>query len=432
MSDIAIEVNNVWKKFRKGEIHDSLRDLIPSLTKRWFGGNHNPSKLGESDFWALRDVSFKVRQGEVLGIIGSNGAGKSTMLRLLSRILKPNMGHIKVNGRLTALIEVGAGFHQDLTGRENIYLNGAILGMKKQEIDKIFDEIVAFSGLEEFIDTPVKRYSSGMNSRLGFAVAAHVDPEILLVDEVLAVGDVRFQQKCLRKMHEVGSQGRTVIFVSHNMSAVTRLCGRAILLDEARVFQEGPSRDVVSAYLNSEFPTVAAREWPDTKTAPAGEAARLCAVRVRNVVGCVKDVFDHSETIGVDMEYEVKTAGEVLVPTFRFLNDDNVCLFSTQDFEATSRQTTLSAGRYISTVWIPGNFLAEGRTFVDAALWSPRQPTTAQFNESQVVAFQVAGPESNVNDWRRVMGGVLKPTLRWTTRSSPNGGGAICPEEDPL
>jgi homopolymeric O-antigen transport system ATP-binding protein len=249
MSGVVVEFDHVWKKFRKGEIHDSLRDLIPAVTRSFFSSNHK-QELDEQEFWALRDVSFQIKRGEVLGIIGPNGAGKSTILKLLSKILVPNKGRIAVKGRLSALIEVGAGFHPDLTGRENIYLNGTILGMKKQEIDRKLDEIIAFSGIEEFIDTPVKRYSSGMYARLGFSVAAHVSTEVLLVDEVLAVGDAEFQKKCLNKMDEASSGGRTVVFISHNLGAVQTLCPRAIELRRGQVAGEGPTQKVVQEYLS--------------------------------------------------------------------------------------------------------------------------------------------------------------------------------------
>jgi len=249
MTDIALEFDHVWKKFRKGEIHDSLRDLIPAVARSLVSGNHK-KELQQHEFWALEDVSFQVKEGEVLGFVGPNGAGKSTILKLLSKILRPNRGDISVKGRISALIEIGAGFHPDLTGRENVYLNGAILGMTKDEISRKFDEIVDFSGIEDFIDTPVKRYSSGMYARLGFAVAAHVNTEILLVDEVLAVGDAAFQQKCLGKMSDVSSRGRTVLFVSHNMGALQNLCPRAILLRRGQIVCDGPSDQVVREYLS--------------------------------------------------------------------------------------------------------------------------------------------------------------------------------------
>ena len=241
-------MDGVSKKFRKGELHDSLRDFIPSLVRRAL--HRRPAGALElREFWALRDVSFDVAPGEAFGIIGSNGAGKSTILKVLAGIMRPTLGTLRVGGRLSALIEVGAGFHPDLTGRENVYLNGTILGMSRPEIRRKFDEIVDFSGLEEFIDTPVKRYSSGMFARLGFSVAAHVDPEVLIVDEVLSVGDYMFQTKCQEKMHAILGGGATVIFVSHNLRAVTELCHRVLLLEHGRVVETGPAEQVVQTYL---------------------------------------------------------------------------------------------------------------------------------------------------------------------------------------
>ena len=249
MSNVALEMDHVYKKFKKGEIYDCLRDLIPALFGKMLKGS-TVDALGESEFWATEDVSFQVNRGEALGIIGSNGAGKSTILKLLCGIMKPTTGEIRVNGKLSALIEVGAGFHGDLTGRENVFLNGTILGMKKEEINRKFDEIVEFSGLGDFIDTPVKRYSSGMYARLGFSVAAHVDPEILIVDEVLSVGDIAFQNKCMEKMRSIVNDGVAVIFVSHNVKAVAELCNRAILLDHGKILCDSASKDVVNQYLD--------------------------------------------------------------------------------------------------------------------------------------------------------------------------------------
>lgn len=247
----ALELNHVWKKFHRGEFNDCLRDAIPAFFKSLFGLGPKKDELAQKDFWALSDIDFKVEEGERLGIIGHNGAGKSTLLKILSQIIAPNRGSMKVNGRLRALIEIGAGFHCDLTGRENIYLNGAILGMTRKQIDRSFDSIVDFSGIEAFLDMPLKRYSSGMAARLGFAVAAHLDPEILIVDEVLSVGDTQFQKKCLGKMSEVANAGRTVLFVSHNMAAVRQLCSRAILLDHGKMVDDGTPKDVISNYIKS-------------------------------------------------------------------------------------------------------------------------------------------------------------------------------------
>ncbi len=250
MSDVAIEVGRVWKRFHRGEFLDSLRDVLPALARRLLGRRPRTDELGEGDFWALQDVSFQVRRGEVLGIIGANGAGKSTLLKILARVLAPNRGHVKVNGRVRALIEIAAGFHPDLTGRENVFLNGTILGMRRREILAKFDEIIDFSGIEPFLDTPVKRYSSGMQARLGFAIAAHLDPEVLIVDEILAVGDADFQKKCFGKLSNVGQGGRTVVFVSHNMGAIQSLCSRAIVLDTGKCVFNGPVREAVDRYLS--------------------------------------------------------------------------------------------------------------------------------------------------------------------------------------
>jgi len=280
MSEIALEFDGVWKKFKKGEMYDSLRDLIPALAKGLFSRN-NRGDLQKREFWALQDVSFQVPRGEAFGIIGANGAGKSTILKLLSKILRPNRGRIATHGRLSALIEVGAGFHPDLTGRENVYLNGAILGMKRQEISRKFDEIVEFAGIGDFIDTPVKRYSSGMYARLGFAVAAHVDPDILLVDEVLSVGDMQFQEKCLERMLRIAREGTTVIFVSHNLQAVQMLCGRTLLLRAGRITAVGPPRDVLIQYVQ----TIQGGGGASVSGGPIGD------VRLENECGAIADVF---------------------------------------------------------------------------------------------------------------------------------------------
>lgn len=247
-SDYVLRMDGVWKKFRKGELFDSLRDALPALGAKLIG-RQNRGVAGSRDFWALKDISFAVKRGEALGIIGHNGAGKSTILKLLTGLLKPTRGAIAVNGSLSALIEVGAGFHPDLTGRENIYLNGAILGLSRADVTRKFDQIVEFSGLAEFLDMPVKRYSTGMYARLGFSIAAHVDPDILIVDEVLSVGDYLFQKKCMERMKEVVERGSTIVFVSHNLDAVASFCQRVILLDDGHVVEEGAPNKVITAYM---------------------------------------------------------------------------------------------------------------------------------------------------------------------------------------
>lgn len=278
MNDTAVSFRNVWKKFRKGERFDSLRDLVPALTRRLWTGR--PKGLSSQEFWALRDVSFELGRGDSLGIIGPNGSGKSTTLKLLSQILKPDQGTLQVNGRYGALIELGAGFHPDLTGRENIYLNGTILGMKRAEIARKFDEIVAFAELEEFLDTPVKRYSSGMYARLGFSVAAHVDPEVLIVDEVLSVGDYHFQEKCFAKMREFTKNGTTLIFVSHNLTAIGTLCKSALLLHKGVPVFQGDVQSAIKNYY--------ALYAEDTKSS----ALELTRVTLTDIDGRERDVFN--------------------------------------------------------------------------------------------------------------------------------------------
>jgi lipopolysaccharide transport system ATP-binding protein len=249
MARAAVEFEGVWKKFRRGERHDSLRDLIPSTARRLFTtARRSGGSLEDKEFWAVRDVSFQVFPGEALGIIGPNGAGKSTILKLLTRILKPTKGSCEVRGRAGALIEVAAGFHQELTGRENIYLQGAIMGMKRREIAAKFDEIVDFAGVSDFLDTPVKRYSSGMNARLGFAIAAHLDPDVLLVDEVLSVGDAAFKDKCVGRMRELIRRGIPVVFISHDLPAVLDLCTRAIVIDHGTMKFDGSPSTAVQEY----------------------------------------------------------------------------------------------------------------------------------------------------------------------------------------
>ena len=259
VNEPAVVFDKVWKKFRRGERHDSLRDAITALVKAPFSRRRSAGSLTEEEFWALRDVSFEVQSGEAIGIIGPNGAGKSTALKLLTRILKPTLGHCHVRGRVGALIEISAGFHPDLTGRENLYLQGAILGMTRSEVAQKLDAIVDFAGIRPFIDTPVKRYSSGMNARLGFAIAAHIDPDVLLIDEVLAVGDFVFQQKCFARLAEFRRSGAAIVFVSHNMQAIVSLCDRALLLRPGRSAVLGAVGEVAALYASPEGEAVDAR-----------------------------------------------------------------------------------------------------------------------------------------------------------------------------
>jgi len=435
MSDIAIRVTDISKQYHIGKLqgkfkYETLRDTLSETfgapfrraAKLLRGEAASASELDET-IWALKSVSFEVKRGEVVGIIGRNGAGKSTLLKILSRITEPTTGVIDIYGRVGSLLEVGTGFHPELTGRENIYLNGAILGMRRNEIERKFDEIVAFSEVEKFIDTPVKHYSSGMYLRLAFAVAAHLEPEILIVDEVLAVGDARFQRKCIDKMQDVGQQGRTVLFVSHNMPAITRLCERAVLLDEGRVIQDGLPSQVVNTYLNAGLGTTAVREWPDPLKAPGGEAARLRAVQVRTEEGEISDAMDIRRPIRVEMEYEVLKPGFIFMPHFHFFNEESAHVFVTLDQDPTWHQKPRPIGRYISTAWIPGNLLSEGTLYVTPAL-TTLNPKMPQFYERDAIAFQVVDStegDSARGQWTGRLGGVVRPLLKWDTQFITNG-----------
>jgi lipopolysaccharide transport system ATP-binding protein len=433
MSNIAIRVNKIGKQYHIGkamERYPTLRSKLANSAvapfrraRKLLRGQATGAAELDEKIWALKDVSFEAQRTEVVGIIGRNGAGKSTLLKILSRITEPTEGSAMIYGRVGSLLEVGTGFHQELTGRENVYLNGAILGMKRAEIDRKFDEIVAFSEVEKFIDTPVKHYSSGMSLRLAFAVAAHLEPEILIIDEVLAVGDIRFQRKCLNKMQDVGQQGRTILFVSHNMPAVTRLCERAILLDEGRIIEDGPVHQVVGAYLNSGMGTTAARSWSDLTTAPGNDVVRLCAVRIRTEDGQTTDAMDIREPIGLEMEYAVLQSGQMMFPYFTVFNEEGVRVFSAIDQDQTWREQPRSIGHYTSTAWIPGNLLSEGTLFVGAAMRTP-EPKIRHFNERETIAFQVIdsldGDSARGNFGGR-MSGVVRPLLEWETQFSLNG-----------
>ena len=433
MSKTAIRVEDLSKEYCIGarqEAYKTLRDtLIDAFvapfrrTGKLLRGQATGAAELDEKIWALKGVTFEVQPGEVVGLIGRNGAGKSTLLKILARITDPTDGRAEIYGRVGSLLEVGTGFHGELTGRENIYLNGAILGMKRGEIVRKFDEIVSFAEVEKFIDTPVKHYSSGMYLRLAFAVAAHLEPEILLVDEVLAVGDARFQRKCLNKMQDIGQQGRTVLFVSHNMPALTRLCERTILLEEGKLIKDAPSHQVVSAYLNSGFGTTAVREWSDPERRPGRDIARLCAVRVRGQDGKFSDAVDIREPVGIEMEYEVLKPGYILMPHWHFVNEEGINIFSANDTDVAWRRRPRPTGRYVSTILIPGNLLAEGTVFVDAAL-TTLNPDLHQFTERQTVAFQVIDTlegDSARGDWAGRMKGVVRPLMQWRTQFSPNG-----------
>ena len=359
--------------------------------------------------WALKDVSFEVKHGEAIGIIGRNGAGKSTLLKILSRITEPTHGRARVYGRVGSLLEVGTGFHPDLTGRENIYLNGTILGMKKREIDRKFDEIVEFSGVEKFIDTPVKRYSSGMRIRLGFSVAAHLEPEILIIDEVLAVGDAEFQRKCLGKMQDVAGAGRTVLFVSHNMVAVQSLCSRSLLLEQGGLIKDAPAAEVISAYLQTSNSAQRMTEWSDPSAAPGNEVVRIKRVAVTpRDRGEVSAAIEMDTPIQLAVAYWVLVGGRNLHLTFHLLNDQGIVVL-TSGFR-TSRH---DAGEYAAVCEIPGNLLNSGGYFFKLLI--VEDGNRVIHTADNIVHFEVADVGHRCGSWMGREPGVVQLALRWKT-----------------
>jgi lipopolysaccharide transport system ATP-binding protein len=432
----VIRLQGVGKKYRirhqYAAPYTTLRDAVGE-TLRGLGsrlrGKGRPGRNTKEDFWALRDISLEIKQGDRLGIIGRNGAGKSTLLKLLSRITAPSQGRILLKGRVASLLEVGTGFHPELTGRENIYLNGAIMGMRRVEITRKFDEIVAFAEIDKFLDTPVKRYSSGMYVRLAFAVAAHLETEILLVDEVLAVGDAAFQKKSLGKMGDLKNQDRTIVFVSHNMPAIMRVCNKAALLDQGRLVMFGNAGEVISRYLQSDLGTSAVRVWDQASLAPGDDRVRLHAVRVHTKAGEIADTVDVRQPVGIDIEYWNFKENLRLVPNLHFYNEGGVCIFiSTNTKDAKWYNQPHPIGFFKSTCWIPANFLADGLITVTAAV-STINPTEACAVEREAVSFMVE--DSSEGDGARGQiatnfYGVVRPLLEWQMEYRP---GSIPPLE---
>jgi lipopolysaccharide transport system ATP-binding protein len=423
MSDIAVRVENLGKQYHIGErahyktVRETFSGLVTGPLARLRG--HAPAPVSSNNhfrtntFWALRHVSLELRQGELLGIIGRNGAGKSTLLKILSQITEPTEGTADIRGRVRSLLEVGTGFHPELTGRENVFLNGAILGMKRAEIARKFDEIVAFAEIERFIDTPVKWYSSGMYTRLAFSVAVHLEPDVLIVDEVLAVGDTSFQARCLAKMAEISEGGRTVFFVSHMMNAISKLCKRVMLIDGGRIMADGPADQVVSDYMELVVGTTGTKEYAEPGEAPGTGAVRLRSVRVRLENGQTTDAVDIGSPVAIEMQYDVLEPGLMLAPNFQFYNRAGTCLFISQNLKLSSRPS--AAGRYTTSCWIPGNFLAEGTVMVTAVVTST-DSSLVHVYEHQAVAFEVTDNTAlALPGFAGPYPGIVRPLLDWTT-----------------
>ena len=423
MNNKAISVEHLYKQYRLGMV---TTGTISHDLNRWLHklkGKEDPYQLvttqndrtqkSSSDYvWALNDINFEVKQGEVLGIIGKNGAGKSTLLKILSKVTSPTKGNIKVNGRIASLLEVGTGFHPELSGRENIFLNGAILGMTKQEIKRKFDEIVDFSGVDKYIDTPVKRYSSGMYVRLAFAVAAHLESEILIVDEVLAVGDAEFQKKCLGKMKDVSSgEGRTVLFVSHNMTAVNTLCNRCIYLKNGGLFAEGTTDLIVDQYLNNEHQSKTYVEWSDGKN-PGDDVVKLKSARLIDENLNKIDFTSIHKSIGIEIIYQVLKEGYCPIPTVHMYTSTSECAFISAD----NIDSKLSrVGLHRAIMWIPNDLLNDGTYVVNISI-STLQPITIHLHTKEALIFEVIEDLSlRDGDYIQKIPGVLRPKFQWDT-----------------
>ena len=411
------QVEGLSKQYRIGQLqpaYGTLRDSLTHGLKRFRSGHlHDPPEM----IWALRDVTFEAQEGEVIGIIGANGAGKTTLLKILTRITTPTEGRAEIRGRVGSLLEVGTGFHPELTGRENIYLNGAILGMPRRRSSGSSMQIVEFAGVERFIDTPVKHYSSGMYVRLAFSVAAHLEPEILIVDEVLSVGDADFQRRSIGRMESIGDSGRTVLFVSHNLQGIMQLCDRTILLAGGEIVREGPTHEVVSYYEEQTMGATAQIVWDDPLEAPGNDLVRLQSVRVVDEASESATTVDVRHPVGIEISFRVLKAGRPIVPKIKVLDQHGAICFNALDLDPRWHAPT-SPGEYVATAWIPANLLNEGRHAIDVDIVTIATPKLIPHASTfQAVAFHVYDPADGdsarglfTGQWR----GVVRPILEWT------------------
>ncbi len=421
----AISVKNISKRYKIGAaqqkfqynmFRDVVMDTLMTLVRvyRALRGQGMRGTAQTSTIWALKDVSFDLEEGKVLGIVGRNGAGKSTLLKILSRVTEPTEGTVTVRGRVGSLLEVGTGFHPELTGRENIYMNGAILGMKRAEIDSKFDEMVEFSEVAQFIDTPVKRYSSGMYLRLAFAVAAHLEPEILVVDEVLAVGDAEFQRKCLGKMNDVAQQGRTVLFVSHNMSAILRLTQEAIVLKKGHLIKRAPTPEAVDFYLASGQAESGERSWEPDEIPVASAPFKPICLRLKDRTGKIVDTVRSTEPVTIEWEYQLDapvTGLRVGMYLSTMRGEYVFTAFDTDDTKQYEQFGARQAGRYVSSCHIPADFFNEGRYSlgVNASSFGVRR----YFMDENALSFNVDISGAPGTQWPEVRQGPVRPRLDW-------------------
>ena len=418
--DLALRVTGLGKQYQLGEreSYQALRDVISrrmsAPLRRLRGASQESMGQTGGTLWALRDVTFEVSHGEALGIIGRNGAGKSTLLKILSRITEPSEGEAVVYGRVGALLEVGTGFHPELTGKENVLLNGALLGMRRKEIRASLDDIVEFAGVQRFVDTPVKRYSTGMRARLAFAVAAFLETDILVVDEVLAVGDAEFQKKCMGKMGDAAHSGRTVLFVSHNMAAVETLCRRSIWLDGGRCVADGPSSDVVSRYLSTSFSALSEQSWPDIEAAPGNDAVRLRRAVVRPEGGSTADAIDVHTAIAVEIEYWNLRPGALLNLSLHVYNEQGIKIFNALPYlERVWQGRPFPRGLYRDTCHIPPNLLNDGMHRIELMVIEDGRYLLHQIDD--LLVFDVRDVGASRDGWFGEWEGAVRPQLEWQT-----------------
>ncbi|WP_291088889.1 ABC transporter ATP-binding protein [Empedobacter sp. UBA7494] len=425
--NIVLDVENVSKQYRLGEVGTGT---LQHDIKRWWanirgkedpylkiGETNDRTQKGDSDYvWALKDINFQVEQGQAVGIIGRNGAGKSTLLKLLSRVTKPTTGSIKYKGRIASLLEVGTGFHPEMTGRENIYLNGAILGMTRKEITRKFDEIVDFAGVERYIDTPVKRYSSGMYVRLAFAVAAHLESEILIVDEVLAVGDAEFQKKCLGKMGDVTKEeGRTILFVSHDLRAVERLCERSILLDKGTIHSNGFTNDIIVNYF-TDYKNSSINNFSDSKFLIDNSIQLLKAYFIDRTENKIDVAFINKE-IGICVEYELLDSTHVFTHGLNVYDKLENHIFTSHDNAEYKEGTILPKGKYRKIVWLPKNIFQSGKIDIEFAIMR-YNPFQVLFNEKilSINTIEISNLDTRNPLYKGELPGLIRPELVWQER----------------
>ena len=429
MSDIAIRVENLSKQYRIGGKQERYKTLRDTLTDAFVAPFRRVGKLlrgqatgaAELDeiIWALKDISLEVKHGEVVGIIGGNGAGKSTLLKILTRITEPTEGKAEIHGRVGSLLEVGTGFHPELTGRENIYLNGAILGMRREEIDRKFDEIVAFAEVERFIDTPVKHYSSGMYLRLAFAVAAHLEPEILLIDEVLTVGDAAFQKKCLGKIGDVAKEGRTVLFVSHNLIALQSICQRTIWIHDGQIKKSGVTANVISNYIQSITSLMTEQVWDDVRVSPGNEVVHLHKVKVRPNRGTPVDPITMQKSFKIEVEFWNLIPNTHLYIMLHLYTEQQIVAFTTGSFDdSVWGSPPLPVGLFRCVCQIPGNLLNSGIHRI--LLLVIKDGSNVIYRHEDVLSFNVLDLDKRCEGWYGKEPGVVQPKLKWTTEQISN------------